>query len=217
MRFAVTPEELAEKHPRLYHVTDPSNWEGIHKHGLLSTSSLLSLFEVPAARRVVIERQRRPESVRLTHPVHGEVVITDNQPLSETKLEKCLDDGLTPADWLALLNERVFFWVDKKRLEGLLDAQLNRERDRLVLVLSTLRVARRHADQVELCPINSGSTIYRPARRGRYTFTPLLRKATPDRIAEVTVVGGVDPIDALVIERHLVSGADVRWIRLPRV
>jgi hypothetical protein len=56
----VTPEELAEQHPRLYHVTDPGNWEGIQKHGLLSTSSLLSLFEIPAARRVVIERQRRP-------------------------------------------------------------------------------------------------------------------------------------------------------------
>ena len=213
----MTPEELAEKHPRLYHVTDPSNWEGIQKHGLLSTSSLLSLFEVPAARRAAIERQCRPESVPLAHPIHGRAVITDNRPLSETKLEKCLDDGLTPADWLALLNERVFFWVDKKRPEGLLNAPLNREQDRLVLVLSTLRVAKRHADRMQLSPINSGSTLYQSARRGRSTFTPLHRKATPDRIVEVTVVGGVEPITDLVIERHLVNGADGRWIRLPRV
>ncbi len=74
----MTPEELAEKHPRLYHVTDPRNWEGIQKHGLLSTSRLLSLFEVSDADRDGIERQRWPESVRLTHPVHGEAVITDN-------------------------------------------------------------------------------------------------------------------------------------------
>jgi hypothetical protein len=53
----VTPEELARKHPRLYHVTEPSNWKGIQKHGLLSTSRILSLFEVPAARRVTIEGQ----------------------------------------------------------------------------------------------------------------------------------------------------------------
>src|SRR5829696_3593962 len=212
-RFAVTPEELAEKHPRLYHVTDPGNWEGIQKHGLLSTSSLLSVFEVPAAQRAVIDRQRRPESVRLTHPVHGEVIINDNSSLSEKALISCLDDGLAPTDWYAMLNKRVFFWVDKKPLDKFLKAQAHQCWERLVLELSTSRVAKRNKERMELSPINSGSTIYQPARRGRSTFTLLLRhdyptwqrlrnKATPDRIVEVTVVGGVDPITDLVIERH---------------
>jgi hypothetical protein len=44
----------------------------------------------------------------------------------------------------------------------------------------------------------------------------LRTKITPDRIVEVTVVGGVDDITDLVIERHLVSGAG-RWISLPLV
>jgi hypothetical protein len=201
----VNPEELAEKHPRLYHVTDPTNWDGIQKHGLLSTSHLLALFEIPNADHAAITRRRRPESVRLTHPVHGEAIITDNVPLSETKLRQCLEDGLAPSDWYAMLNERVFFWVDKKPLNKFLQAQAHQGRERLVLVLNTLSVAKRCRERMELSPINTGSTLYQPARRGLSTFTPLLRhdyptwqrlrnKATPDRIVEVTVVGGVDHI-----------------------
>jgi hypothetical protein len=216
MRFVVNPEELAEKHPRLYHVTDPCNWEGIRKRGLLPTSRLLSLFEVPDADHVAIERRGRRQSVRLTHPLHGEAVITDNIPLSAKALMSCLDDGLAPADWYAMLNLRVFFWVDKKRLDGFLQAQAHQGRERLVLVLNTLSVAKRHQEQMELSPINSGSALRRAARRGPATFTPLLRvdyatwgrqrdKASQDRIVEVTVVGSVDRIADHLDECHLVS------------
>ncbi len=85
----------------------------------------------------------------------------------------CLDDGLTPADWYALLNERVFFWVDKKRLE-VPAAQLKQARDRLVLVLDSSECGEKYGDQMELSPFNSGSTFYDAARRGPSTFTPLL-------------------------------------------
>jgi hypothetical protein len=223
----VTPEELADKHPHLYHVTDPRNWDGIQKHGLLSTSRLLSLFEVPAANRVAIERRRRPESVRWWDPVHREAIINDNSPLIEKALIPYLDDGLTPADWYAKLNRR-FFWVTKKRRDEFLQAKAHHGRDRMVLVLDTLSVAQQYAEQMELSPINSGSARRRPPRRGPSTFTALLRhdyptwqklrvrdKATLDRIAEVTEVGGVDHITDYVIGRHLVSGVDGRRIRLP--
>ena len=44
--MGVTPEELAQAYPRLYHMADAQSWESIRKHGLLSTSSLLDLYEV---------------------------------------------------------------------------------------------------------------------------------------------------------------------------
>jgi hypothetical protein len=224
----VTPEELAAKHPRLYHVTDPANWEGIQKHGLLSTSRILTKREISDEERACINRRRQRESVPLKHPIHGEVVIRDNRPLNETKLWNCLDDGLTPADWLALLDERVFFWVDETRIPGFMKPYLKNGVDQLVLVLDTLSVARSHGDRMELCPFNSGSTYYDAPRRGLATFTPLLRhdyptwqklranvKESRDYIVEVTVVGGVDPITDHVIGRYLVSAADGRWISLP--
>jgi hypothetical protein len=216
-RITVTPEELADMHPRLYHVTSPEAWPGIRRHGLLPTSSLLRLFEIPEVERLAIERRRRPESVLLTHPIHGEATITDNYPLHERKLAACLDDGLTPADWLEVLNQRVFFWSDVQSVDDLLHARLNRVRDRLVLVFDTLGVARRHGPRMELSPINSGSTLYQPARRGKATFVPLLRHdyatfrrlrnmTKPDRIREVAIVGGIDTVDGLLIDHYVARG-----------
>lgn len=211
----MSPEELAAKHPRLYHVTDPRALPGILRHGLLPTSGLLSLFEVPAADRPAIERRRRPAGVPLSHPTHGDAVITDNLPLSEAALASCLDDGLAPGDWLAMLNERVFFWADEEGLGRLLGARLNRGRDRAVLVLDTLGVARRHGPRMELSAINTGSTIRRPARRGLSTFVPLHRhgyeawrrlRGGRDRVREVTVVGGVSDVAEHLVEHRFVAG-----------
>jgi hypothetical protein len=216
--LALSPEDLAKIHPRLYHVTDPSALQGIMRHGLLPTSVLLSLFEVPSVDRKAIERRRRPASVSLSHPIHGSAIITDNRPLSETALTTCLDDGLAPEDWLAILNNRIFFWSDEKSLARLLGARLNRVRDRLVLVLDTLSVARQHHQRMELSAINTGSTIRRPARRGLSTFVPLARhdyetwrrlRGGWDRIREVTVVGGVTQIADHLIKHCRVPGREM--------
>ena len=221
----MNPEELARKHPRVYHVTDHRNWDGIEKHGLLSTSSLLSLFEVSDSDRIAIERRCRLKSVRLEHPVHGEAIITDNVPLSDEALMSCVDDGLAPADWYAILNRRVFFWVNLKPLGGFLQAQAYRGRERLVLKFDTFSLAQQYGEQMELFPFNSGSALRRPARRGLSTFTPLLRHdyatwrrlrgmAKPDRIAEVTVVGGVDRVADHLIDHYLTSGSCIGEPRL---
>ncbi len=123
-----------------------------------------------------------------------------------------------PSDRLALLNARVFFWADAGRLKRLLEATANRECALDVLVVDTLALARAHADRLELCPINSGSTIHKPARRGRGTFTPLLSMAyaawsqrrgnrTRDKIVEVAVVGGVPDIASYILEVRTIPAA----------
>jgi hypothetical protein len=171
---------------------------------------------VPAGRRTALTERRRPAEVALDHPRHGRVVLNDNLPLSEAALAGCLDDRLQPRDWLAMLNARVFFWADESGLMRLLAARMNRGRAREVLVVDTLGLATAHAARMEICPINSGSTIRRPARRGLATFTPLgamgyaewrRRRGGRDRILEVTVVGGVPDIARHVIERRKVGTA----------
>ncbi len=214
---ALSPEDLAARHPRLYHLTEPGALPGIMRHGLLPTQRLLKLFEVPETDRRAIERQRRPASIALTHPVHGRARITDNLPLSMTALAACLDDGLAPEDWLRILNERVFFWADEKGLATLSGARLNRTREREVLVLDTLSVARRFRGRMELSAINSGATIRRAARRGLSTFVPLERhsyemwrrlRGGRDRVREVTVVGGVLDVADHLIEHYRVGARD---------
>lgn len=216
----MSPEELAERHPCLYHLTDPKAVPGILRHGLLPTSCLLSLYEVASEDRSRIECERRPTSVRLTHPVHGQATITDNLPLSMTALLSCLDDQMTPVDWLRTLNRRVFFWADQQGLSRLLGARLNRNRERAVLVLDTLSVARRFSEHVELSPINSGATLRRAARRGLSTFVPMglhsydnwrRLRGGRDRVLEVTIVQGIpDVAEHLLDVRRVAGGPDRR-------
>lgn len=211
----MTPQELAERHPRLYHVTEPGAWESIKKRGLLSTSSLLDLFEIKGEERKQIEAKRRPSTVQLKHPIHGSVIINDNVPLSEKALLTCLDDNLTPQDWLRILNERVFFWASKDGLDRLLGARLNRNRAREVIVVDTLSLVRTHMDAVELCPINSGATLRRAARRGLKTFSPLTKytfdewsrlRGRRDQILEIIVKVQVQDIANHTIEVFSVGG-----------
>ncbi len=194
----MTPDELARLHPRLYHVTAPGAWPSIAASGLLSAAGLVAHLEDGHDALA----DRRAAEVVLRHPIRGTATLNDNAPLHMGKLGSCLDDGLTARDWLAMLNERVFFWVDRGRVERLLGARTNRVRAREVLVFDTLGLVSAHAERVEISPINSGATLRLPPRRGRATFAPLLTTdyaawqrrrglSSPDRIVEVVVRGGV--------------------------
>jgi hypothetical protein len=199
----MTPEELATRHPRLYHITEAAAWPSIAERGLLTTRRLVEQFETDPERRADLATRRRPQPVALTHPVHGRVVLNDQGPLNEKALCSCLDDGLAPADWIAMLNDRAFFWADRESLERHLASWRKHGRPCVVLVVETLSLAHAHAERVELCPINSGNTMRRPARRGLGTFTPLgalgfeawrRQRGQLDQIREVVVRDGVADI-----------------------
>jgi hypothetical protein len=213
----MTPEELAHRHPRLYHLTTPGAVHGMLRHGLLSTSALLDLFEIASEERAAIEGRPRATEVFIEHPAYGKAVVSDNSPMTIEALSRCLDDGLRPVDWLKMLNERVFFWADMRGLARLLDARVNRGRMRDILVVDTLSLARAFADSLEIAPINTGATIRRAARRGLSTFAPLQAhtfqtwqrlRGRRDRVLEVTVRGSVLNInDYLVDVIHLRGGS----------
>lgn len=206
----MTPAELAALHPRLFHLTRPDAVDAILRHGLLPPLTLLDLHEADAATRAAV-LARRAASVPLSHLLHGTAWITDNAPLEDAKLAAVLDDGLSPNDWRRMLAERVFLWPSEEHALRLAGARLYRDKPRALLVLDTLSLAEAHAERVAISPINSGQTLYVPARRGRATFAPLLatdhaawRRARgtkgPDQIKEVTVVGGVPDL-----RRHLLE------------
>ncbi|WP_155953484.1 hypothetical protein [Pseudomonas sp. URIL14HWK12:I6] len=204
----LSPEEIAFLHPRLFHITRPQALPSICKHGLLSTHQLLALFDVPSEDRRALETMRRPTSIEIAHPEHGKATLTDNAPLSETALSQCLDDGLRPSDWMQMLNQRVFFWVDEKNMTNHLRASTHRGEKRIVMVFDTLSVVQAYYKQIELAPINTGSTIRKPARRGLSTFAAAHQhsyrdwqklRGGRDRIKELTVVGGIQDIGSHLI------------------
>lgn len=201
----MTPDEIARRFPRLYHVTEPGAHESVRRHGLLSTVALLDLFETPESDRLRLLRARRPDPVPLSHPVHGEAILNDQRPLSMKALETCLDDGMAPADWLGMLNGKVFFWPDEKQLQRLTQARANRSRQREVLVFDTARLMDESFDRLRLSPINTGNTMRRPARRGLATFALAKDHAWEDWR---TLRGRRDSVVEIAIDHRVASAGD---------
>ena len=206
--LGVTVDELAAAYPRLYHMAESGSWPSIRRHGLLSTSSLLSLFKVRGAARTKIESAHRPVSVPIRHSEYGAAVVRDQIPMRDADLTKCLRDGTTPREWYELLNSMVFFWVTEQRLETLLGARAYRDKSHTVLILDTKTLVRDCAPRVRLSPMNSGATRPMPHPRGRETFLPLdeypfkarHKRSSMNAVVELAVVGGVKSVESYVIE-----------------
>lgn len=186
-------EILIERYPRLYHMAEKDSWPKIRQHGLLSTSALLDCHRINGERRIELERSKRPQKVTLASEHFDTVVLRDQKPLSDTKLQRCLQDGLTPADWYRLLNSKSFFWVDTDRLSTLLNAGSYVDEEHDVLTIRTEPLVRQYFDRITLSHINSGSTSPYGTSRGLSTFVsiqdyPVKRNGLPKKeVAELVV------------------------------
>ena len=207
----VTREELEvmiRDHPILFHMAESQSWSSIRQHGLLSTTTLLDLYEYSGEQRQVIEASRRPESITIRHPVHGTAVIRDQKPMTDSNLRRALHDGLTPEDWYRLLNSRVFFWLTEGRLHRLLKAGTYSGKSHDVLFVETRPLVQNYSHRITLSPMNSGNTRPYPHKRGRNTFLSIdnypysqERKKRPrEPVVELAVEGGVPDIAEYVIE-----------------
>lgn len=207
----MTPELLWTNFPLLWHMAEPGSWPSIRAHGLFSTSALLEHYKIAAADRVAIERGRRPECVPVTRNGLPRAVIRDQKPMSDGALRKCLEGGLSPRAWYRILNARTFFWLSRKRLRGLLGARAYRNRPQTVLTIDTRSLVEAHLKKIELSPINSGSTIFKPVPRGRKTFRPIAKydfefwrqkRGVANAVVELIVLDKVPDIKDHVIAVH---------------
>jgi hypothetical protein len=211
----LTTGDLATLYPWLYHMAEAGSWDGIVRHGLLSTSALLDLFEVRGREREQIEEMHRADSVTIMHPVHGTAVIRDQKPMDDAGLRRALLDGISPREWYKVLNGNVFFWTSAERLNRLLSARAYRTRRQLVLKVRTAELLAKHADHVLLSPMNSGATKPFPHPRGKDTFLPIkdyplehwkrLRR-NGEWVVELLVSAGVPDILRFVEEAKHVQG-----------
>jgi hypothetical protein len=204
----LTPEYLAERWPRLYHTAEAGSWESVKRHGLLSTTALLDLFEISGDQRAAIEAARRPESVPINHPDHGTAWIRDNKPITETVLRRTLI-GMSEPDWYRTLNGRVFFWLSEHRLEKLRNAPPYRQREHDILTIDTKSLMDAYASKIELCHLNSGAV--HPAAdypRGAGSFQPIasypwldrLATAPAEPIVELTIPYAVPDIERFILD-----------------
>jgi len=207
--MGITPDELTSHYPRLYHMAEVGTWPSIVKHGLLSTSALVTLFQVPEPRRTQILSAHRPLGIEISHPRVGRAVVRDQIPMSDAGLERCLQEGLSPGDWYEILNARVFFWLTEERLERLLGAGAYRERTHTVITLDTKSLLVDYSPRIVLSPINSGCTRPFPQPRGRSTFLPLgeypfqhwrKKRGPTEAVVELAVEDAVQNVSQYAVE-----------------
>lgn len=200
-------DELLSDCPVLFHMAEKGAWPLIRRHGLLSTSRLLDLFEVEGEARNAMESARRPRSVVLENAQNGRVVIRDNKPMADASLRSCLEDGLEPTDWYRILNGRVFFWLSEKRLTKLLGARSYAQAEHDVLRIDARAFVEAFRPRITLSPINSGATSRFPAKRGSRTFLPIAdypyaewrkKRARGERVVELAVMGAAEGVERFV-------------------
>ncbi|WP_416357530.1 DUF7002 family protein [Aureimonas phyllosphaerae] len=194
--------ELIRDCPVLYHMAAAGSWPSIRQHGLWGTSALLDLFEVTGDARRALEA-RRPASVEIRHPRLGRAVIRDQKPMSDRSLAACLEDGLAPADWYAILNAHAFFSLTRARLLRMLNAGSYRAEAHDVIEVDTASLVSAHRSRITLAAINSGFAQRRAVPRGRSTFLGIddypyaewkRRRARGERVVELAVEPGVPDI-----------------------
>jgi hypothetical protein len=196
--MGIAISELVQRYPVLYHMASWGSWPMIQKYGLLSSSKLIDLFEVPEPRRTQLLSTQRKKSELLSHPVHGTAALRDQKPLSAKNLARCLRD-CDPASWYRILNERVFFWLDRERLITLMSAKEYVGKDHTILQIDSSDIVERYADQIELAHMNTGNTRPFPHSRGRDTFRSMKdydykrrrKLADYSAVVELTVMGSV--------------------------
>ena len=135
---------------RLYHLAEASNLPSILEHGLMSTERLLELARIPEADRNGRLRAHRPGNVRLSETV----LIRDQKPMPPSTLERALEGRLAPADWYALFNSFVFFWLDPRRMERQRRACLGRPGP---LSFDAGSLLNQFGGEALVSPINSGN------------------------------------------------------------
>jgi hypothetical protein len=199
----------------VYHLADAENWPSIQRRGLLSATRLLALSGLGLDEQARIERTQRPASLALP----SGAVLRDQLPMPPSALARCLVD-MTPAQWYALINSKVFFWFDIERL--------NRQRrasgispQAVVMTIDAERLLAVHGGRAYLSAFNTGNARRRPAVRGRQSFVPyaawqesrwaseaaalgIRPRSASHRPVELTVGEGLpDVMDFVVSLRHL--------------
>lgn len=152
----------------IYHLAEASNWPRIQRDGLLSASTLILNAGLKGPARARLEKSQRPAHIELPDGVH----IRDQRPMPPKALESCLV-AMSPAEWYALINSHVFFWIDPERLNRQRAACGSRAQ--VVLTVDTEALVDTHKKSIALTPINTGNARRKPAIRGAATFVPLTR------------------------------------------
>jgi hypothetical protein len=194
----------------LVHLTFPFAFEHIHRLGLRSATQLVSDagLQREDASAILTSYRREPTELKLAD---GTLVVLRNQIKNRRHVVSALCD-LTEAEWLNILNERVYlFPATHRRVRELVNHYTTRGFDQDLISFDTFPLLAAFENRIEVALVNSGVFPRTDApQRGRDTFVPLSELPVEDlaKVQEVTVKGTLPIRDGAVrvVERHLPGG-----------
>jgi len=181
--MTMTIDQLVEHYPSVYHVAEKGAIDSISAIGLLSTTAILDRLSLDEDSRAEIELQPRRSSIELSDAEIGSFLIRDQKPLSASKLQQCLADGISVEDWCSLLNRKVYFFLETKQANKLLEAKEYKDRSHFVLEFDTRSLASAYESSLTLAPMNTGSTSPIGHPRGHNTIAGLATYPYEDRLS----------------------------------
>ena len=203
----VTPEQFLTRCPSLWHVAPSGAWATIKERGLMTAAQLIDAADLDEEQRSELHEMPRRHAVPL-RVNDADVVLRDQGPLFKADLASLLEPEMTPADWVRLLNRRVYLFTTKAAMQKVLDKYVASDGAQEVISFSPRRLLDAVQFRIELAAQNSGAIARRSdPYKGRDAFLSISR-SRDRRPAEVTIVDGLDDLSAVVrVERYSADGA----------
>jgi hypothetical protein len=197
--------DLAAVAPQLFHLTAGDAWESIQEHGLRSATWLVRAQSLDEERATALLTAPREAIEVIGDPADplGHATLRDQKPLTLSKLER-LVEGITPENYIRLINDRVYFYMkpaDVERVRGVRDAE---GQPQLLLTLDSRRLLADYQGSVRVAKINTGATIGMQGRRGPRTWLAIDK--FPGRATEVkefTVLDGISDVTPYLVSAEL--------------
>ncbi|BEP13406.1 hypothetical protein acdb102_17170 [Acidothermaceae bacterium B102] len=197
--------DLAAVAPQLFHLTAGDAWESIQEHGLRSATWLVRARSLDEERATTLLTAPREAIEVIGDPADplGHATLRDQKPLTLSKLER-LVEGITPENYIRLINDRVYFYMkaaDVERVRGVRDAE---GQPQLLLTLDSRRLLADYQGSVRVAKINTGATIGMQGRRGPRTWLAIDK--FPGRATEVkefTVLDGISDVTPYLVSAEL--------------
>ena len=208
-------DEFLDKCPVLCHVAAPGAWSSIREHGFRTAAQLIAAADLTDDERATLLNEPRRETVTLS--VSGRAVqLRDQAPLLKRRdVGSLMGDDMTVADWIQVLNERVYLFADRTAMAKVLSKYVDVDGAQEVITLSPRRFIETFRSVVELSDQNTGAVARKAGpQKNRRTFRLLHDFPSNKRPSEVTVVGGFTDLSSVIyVDRHHRDGTKIRLER----
>lgn len=183
-------------------------WDDISAHGFRTAEQLILAADLDDDAREQLLNEPRRECVQLM--IDGKPVMLRDQAALFARKDwtAILGDELTIADWVRMVNRRIYLFASTEPMNKMLDKYLATDGAQDVITLSPVRVLDAARGRIEMAS-RAAATTPRPGdpQKARRSFVSMWE--SPDRVpTEVTVVDGLPDLGVVVYAvRHHKDGS----------